>query len=89
MAALALQAPADHTLLATTLTDAVLLPVALVHAGTPTAMGTVREVRAATTTMTARDTDRLPVADLPMTTLLLAAATTTHTVVTTLPPTRT
>lgn len=84
MADLAPQVPAARTLLATTGTDVVHLPVALVHDGTLTAMGTAREARVATTTTIVLDTDRLRAAAPLTTTRLPVADTTTLTVVTTL-----
>lgn len=76
--------PVGHILLAMTLTVAVPLPVALVHAGTLTAMDTVREARAAIIMTTVLGIDRLHAEDPLMITPLLGAAMTIPTVATTL-----
>lgn len=88
-AVLAPLVPAGHILLAMTLTVVVLLPVVSVHAGTLTAMVTVREARAAIIMTIVPDIDHLHAEGPLMTTRRLVAAMTTHTVATTLLPTRT
>lgn len=69
--------------------DVVLLQVVSALAEIPTAMGTVSEARAATTTTTVLDIDRLLVGGPLRTIRLLAAATMIRTVATTLLRTRT